>query len=158
MPTYTDQTAPVETRISSLLAAMTLDEKLLALGSDPNVPRPESSRNLAGIFIGAGRSEAVDPTARSRGLAACQPVDPSGRPMVPSSRCSSRRRTSASRGVFEALLEPSRREGQHSLRCQDQIPTVISNSAGSMADIVQIPNVFDLFRNSCEESAFGTLE
>ena len=39
VPTYADPTAPTETRIDSLLAAMTLDEKIQALGSDPSVPR-----------------------------------------------------------------------------------------------------------------------
>ena len=36
---YADPTAPIEARIDNLLAAMTLDEKIQALGSDPSVPR-----------------------------------------------------------------------------------------------------------------------
>src|SRR5688572_20512197 len=36
---YRDPTAPVEQRIDSLLAAMTLEEKIDALGTNPSVPR-----------------------------------------------------------------------------------------------------------------------
>jgi len=38
-PVYADPAAPLETRITSLLEAMTVDEKILALGTDPSVPR-----------------------------------------------------------------------------------------------------------------------
>lgn len=38
-PLYLDPGAPVEARIDALLAAMTLDEKIKALGTDPSVPR-----------------------------------------------------------------------------------------------------------------------
>ena len=38
-PVYADPTAPLETRITNLLEAMTLDEKIQALGTDPSVPR-----------------------------------------------------------------------------------------------------------------------
>jgi beta-glucosidase len=38
-PTYMDAAASPEARIDSLLASMTLDEKIQALGSDPSVPR-----------------------------------------------------------------------------------------------------------------------
>jgi beta-glucosidase len=38
-PAYTDPAAPLETRITSLLETMTLEEKILALGTDPSVPR-----------------------------------------------------------------------------------------------------------------------
>jgi beta-glucosidase len=38
-PAYADPAAPLETRITSLLEAMTLDEKIQALGTDPSVPR-----------------------------------------------------------------------------------------------------------------------
>ena len=39
VPLYLDPAAPVEARIDSLLAAMTLEEKIQALGTDPSVPR-----------------------------------------------------------------------------------------------------------------------
>src|SRR5579862_7500237 len=39
VPTYAVPEAPVEERIDSLIASMTLDEKIQALGSDPSVPR-----------------------------------------------------------------------------------------------------------------------
>jgi beta-glucosidase len=39
VPTYADPAASVEVRIGSLLALMTLEEKIQALGSDPSVPR-----------------------------------------------------------------------------------------------------------------------
>src|SRR5713226_9765046 len=38
-PTYMDPAAPAEARIDSLIASMTLDEKIQALGTDPSVPR-----------------------------------------------------------------------------------------------------------------------
>jgi beta-glucosidase len=38
-PAYTDPAAPIEARISSLIASMTLEEKIQALGTDPSVPR-----------------------------------------------------------------------------------------------------------------------
>jgi beta-glucosidase len=38
-PAYADPSAPIEVRITSLLASMTLDEKIQALGTDPSVPR-----------------------------------------------------------------------------------------------------------------------
>jgi beta-glucosidase len=38
-PVYADPAAPLETRITSLIASMTLDEKIEALGTDPSVPR-----------------------------------------------------------------------------------------------------------------------
>jgi beta-glucosidase len=39
VPEYSDPAAPVEARIDSLIASMTLDEKIQALGTDPSVPR-----------------------------------------------------------------------------------------------------------------------
>jgi beta-glucosidase len=38
-PVYADPSAPLESRVSSLLAAMTLDEKIEALGTNPSIPR-----------------------------------------------------------------------------------------------------------------------
>ena len=38
-PAYADPGAPLELRITSLIDAMTLDEKIHALGTDPSVPR-----------------------------------------------------------------------------------------------------------------------
>src|SRR5580692_5964001 len=36
---YADPAAPIEARVSSLIAAMTLDEKISALGTNPSIPR-----------------------------------------------------------------------------------------------------------------------
>lgn len=38
-PAYADPAAPLEARVTSLIASMTLDEKIQALGTDPSVPR-----------------------------------------------------------------------------------------------------------------------
>jgi beta-glucosidase len=74
VPTYADPTASVETRINSLLAAMTLDEKIRALGTDPSVPRlglrlSGHVEGLHGLALGGpgswGRIRNPDGTARN---------------------------------------------------------------------------------------------
>jgi beta-glucosidase len=79
--TYADPSAPAEARISDLLARMTLDEKIDALGTNPTVPRlgvvgTGHVEGLHGLALGGpggweGRNQTVIPTTQfpqSRGL------------------------------------------------------------------------------------------
>src|SRR5690242_3665037 len=74
VPTYADPTAPIEARISSLIASMTLDEKIQALGSDPSIPRlglrlSGHIEGLHGVALGGpgawGRISNPDGTVRN---------------------------------------------------------------------------------------------
>jgi len=80
-PVYADRTAPVETRIKALLAAMTLDEKLDAFSTNPTVPRlgivgTGHVEGLHGLALGGpggweGRGQTIIPTTtfpQARGL------------------------------------------------------------------------------------------
>jgi beta-glucosidase len=74
VPTYAVPEAPVEERIDSLIASMTLDEKIQALGSDPSVPRlglrlSGHIEGLHGVALGGpgawGRIRNPDGTVRN---------------------------------------------------------------------------------------------
>ena len=80
-PTYLDPTAPTESRIDSLLASMTLDEKVQALGSDPSVARlglrlSGHIEGLHGVALGGpgdwGRIRDADGTIRHEPLPTSQ--------------------------------------------------------------------------------------
>src|ERR1700728_4011968 len=81
LPVYRDVRADIELRITDLLARMTLDEKIHALGTDPSVPRlgvagSKHVEGLHGLSLGGpghweGRNQAVIPTTQfpqARGL------------------------------------------------------------------------------------------
>jgi len=81
VPTYAIPEAPVEERIDSLIASMTLDEKIQALGSDPSVPRlglrlSGHIEGLHGVALGGpagwGRIRNADGTVRNEPLPTTQ--------------------------------------------------------------------------------------
>lgn len=80
-PTYAVPTAPLEARISSLIASMTLDEKIQALGSDPSIPRlglrlSGHIEGLHGVALGGpgawGRISNPDGTVRNEPVSTTQ--------------------------------------------------------------------------------------
>jgi beta-glucosidase len=74
VPSFADPSTPLETRITSLIASMTLEEKIAALGTNPSIPRlgiklSGHIEGLHGVALGGpgqwGRFTAADGTRRN---------------------------------------------------------------------------------------------